>query len=189
MRRGFKSEVEKIAIEIRNELGLSLSQPLNAYSLADHLGIPIVKLNDLRDQGASKTSIRQLTGRGRGEFSAVSVFDGTRCLIVVNESHAPTRLSNTITHELSHLILGHEPSSPIGMGGCRKWDEVQEDEANWLAGELLVPRVTALAIARRQVDVKMAARRLGISEKLLKWRLNHSGASKQAERERANRRF
>lgn len=189
MRTGLKAEAEKISFEIREELGLSLSQPLDSYILANHLGISIIKLSDLLNQDASEASIRQLTGPGRGEFSAVAVFYGTRCLIVVNESHTHSRINNTIAHELSHLILGHEPSSSLRKGGCREWDKTQEDEANWLAGALLVPRVTALAIARRRDNTKMAARKLGVSEKLLIWRLNHTGVRRQVERAQTYRKF
>ena len=73
----------------------------------------------------------------------------------------------------------------MGDGGCRAWDkeqEEQEEEAAWLSGVLLIPNDTALAIVRQGLEVPEAAADYGVSIKMLKYRLNMSGAYVRARR-------
>jgi IrrE N-terminal-like domain len=41
-------------------------------------------------------------------FSAVTVFHGTRSVIVHNDAHAPARQKSDVTHELAHGLLLQE---------------------------------------------------------------------------------
>ena len=91
----------------------------------------------------------------------------------------------TFVHEVGHVLLRHQPPTEIIDAGCRRWDATMELEADWLAGELLVPRRAALEVARQQTDAEAAAQQFGVSRALMEWRLNHSGARKQAARERS----
>lgn len=184
LRRGFKTEAEEISLEVRRELDLKTVDPLDPRDLARHLGVPILGLRDLAKLGADKDAVRHFLGKGQAELSGFVVFRGSRCAVICNESHARTRQNSSLAHELSHLILGHEPAPALGEGGCRRWDQIQEAEADWLGGTLLVPRVAALKIARSREDLREAAKRFGVSRKLMRWRLNHTGALKQAQRER-----
>jgi hypothetical protein len=65
--------------------------------------------------------------------------------------------------------------------GCRHHDPDAEDEANYLAGEVLVTRKAALRVARLGLH-EAEAERLGVSGKMLRWRVNASGAAIQAQR-------
>ena len=77
LRRGFKSEAERLALEVRRELGLRPFDRLRPKLLAHHLGIPVVSLPSLTRYGAAQESIRHLTSNGRSEFSAMTVVRGT----------------------------------------------------------------------------------------------------------------
>jgi len=55
-----------------------------------------------------------------------------------------------------------------------------EDEADLLAGVLLVQRDAALACARVGLPHAVGAVRFGVSADLMRWRTDHSGATKQA---------
>ena len=59
-----------------------------------------------------------------------------------------------------------------------------ESEADWLAGALLVPRDAALRVLREEIPLYTATSTYGVSRPLLEWRLNHTGARVQVERER-----
>lgn len=185
LRRGFKTEAERLAAEIRSEMGLTMYQRLDARVLAEHYGIPVVTLDDLRGLVSDPQSIRHFATKGRGDFSAMTVFRGSRRIIVENSRHSRGRRSNSVIHELAHVILEHEPHGALASGGCRQWDKAMEREADWLAGALLVPRAAAVQVARDGTPVREAAESLGVSAKLLKWRLNATGARIQARRERA----
>lgn len=173
-------------MELRRELDLGAHDPLDAWKLANHLGIETASISDLRSDGVSSETVHHLTRVEPGVFSAGTVFRETRAVIIYNESHARTRTANSIAHEISHVVLEHEPSRHF-IYGCRRWDATQENEADWLAGCLLVPGEAALRIARLGVPIPEAAERFGISHDLMRMRLNVSGAYLRVRRARAGR--
>ena len=81
-----------------------------------------------------------------------------------------------VTHELSHGILLHEPVPALDKHGCRTWRAEVEDEAEWLAGVLLITEEAAVAVARRNIPSAVAAGRYGVSEQMMRYRLNLPGA-------------
>ena len=188
LRHGFKAEAERIALEVREELDLDATEPLDPSKLAAHLAIPVVCLEDMASWGVNPRSIRRLGVEAPEEFSACTIFCGTRRLIIENRAHAATRRSNSLCHELAHAILEHEPAPVRDASGTRVWNAEMESEADWLSGVLLVPRRAALRLARQSVPVELGAATYGVSPALLEWRLNHSGVRTQVSRERARAR-
>lgn len=174
LRRGFKSEANGIALEIRNELELLPTDPLDPLKLAEHLAIPVIPLSAFKRQ--APTMVRQFERVDRSAFSALTVFDGTARIIVHNDSHTAGRQASNVAHEISHGLLLHPPRPALDGGGCRDWDHEQEDEANWLAGALLVPDEAAMVIVRRRLSVGDAARLYGVSESMMTFRLNVTAA-------------
>ena len=74
------------------------------------------------------------------------------------------------------------------MSGCRDWNDINEQEADWLSGELLVPRDMALAVARGRFTKLQARQRLGVGAVMSDWSINKTGALTRVEREQARRR-
>ena len=184
-RRGFKTEAEALVKEVRAELGLAKLDRLDPHRLACHLAIPVSTLSDLPDD---------LDGAGyflsvnREAFSALTVFDRHRRVIVHNDSHSPARQNSNLAHELAHGLLLHEPAPALNrLTGCRDWNDTNEAEAAWLGGVLLVTNDMALAVARGRFTKWEALERFGISEDMLRWRLAVTGAIKRVARERALR--
>lgn len=182
LRRGFKAEAERLASELRAELGIGETAPVDPYLLAEQYGIPIVGLNRLEISPAAASFFR--VGGGKKEFSAATVFAGSKRIIVTNPWHPAGRRANSITHELSHMILEHAPEKAV-PGRARRWNAVLEGEADWLAATVLVPRVAAVEIVAEDMPISDAAIRYGVSEQLMKWRLNATGAYVQLSRRRA----
>jgi hypothetical protein len=183
LRRGFKSEAERVAELVRRDLGLKPLERLDCFALAAEWGIPVVSIGELRADGAREESVRLLLSGDAG-FSATTVVVGTKRLIVYNPRHAAGRSANNLAHELSHVILEHEPAPALGVGGCRHWDGRQEAEADWLGGVLLVPRASALAWMLASGDLDEGARHFGVSADLFRWRVNHTGVMRQVEARR-----
>lgn len=172
-RRGFKTQSTSLVAEVRAELGARLVDPLDPARVASVYGVPVV------------TAAQLANGRPLAappEFSAMTVFRGSRRIIVLNSDHAVTRQRSSLAHELAHLLLEHEPASHL-MNGARMWDPAAEREADWMGAELLVPRQAGLTICRAGEVVEDAATRFGVSAQLLTWRLNASGARTQVQRE------
>lgn len=177
--RGFKAESIRLADEVRDEIGLDAYERLDPLALAGHLGISVIKMRDI---GASPWAVAHFTSVEDGAFSALTVCHGHARLIVVNDSHAPTRQASSVTHELAHGLLMHPPRVAIHHEtGCRNYDPKLEAEADQLAGVLLVTDAAAMRIARNGGDLRAPAAVLGISVPLLRQRLNLSGATKRVQ--------
>jgi Zn-dependent peptidase ImmA (M78 family) len=180
LRHGFKAEAERLAISTRRQLRLSVKDPLDGLELARHLGVPVLSLLDLRNDVTDSRSIDRLLSPRAG-FSAVTVCSESRQLIVFNPAHPPGRRSNSLVHELAHILLRHDPTPAVDRFGCRHWDGQAESEADWLAGVLLVPREGALWWTRNGGDLGSGAAHFGVSESLFRWRVNQTGVLRQVE--------
>ncbi|MBX3260199.1 MAG: ImmA/IrrE family metallo-endopeptidase [Labilithrix sp.] len=181
LRRGFKAEAERIALELRAELKLGAGGRLDPRALAEHLCVPIRTLRDLADVAGD--DVGHFLGHGRSAFSAATIYVGRfNRLIITNPAHARTRQMNSLCHELSHIVLDHESETPRNAGGGRSWNGVQEREADWLAGCLLIPNAAAHAAARAgRTDAEVAAT-FGVSRALATWRMRMTGARIRARR-------
>lgn len=184
-RPGFKSECEDICRELRAELGLGTYAAFDPFALADHLLIPHEPIDQYIGDDRCGWAAVYLTGEGRNEFSAMTVYRGTRKRILYNGQNSPARIHSDVAHELSHVLLEHKPGPVRGDEGSRTWDPSQEREASWMSGVLLVPGHVALRVARLEIPVADAATSYGVSVRLMEWRLNASGARKRVRRERA----
>jgi len=180
VRRGFKKEAKWIARQVRDDLGLSLTDPLDPWRLAELLDIPVLRLSDFQE--SAEGAYHYFRERGRSVFSAVTVFCGNRRLIVHNDSHSPGRQASNVCHELAHGLLLHAPTPILDDKGCRYWSKEIEEEANWLSGVLLVPDEAAIAVVKGGIDLARAAALYGVSVKMMTFRINVSGARKRVRR-------
>ena len=80
--------------------------------------------------------------------------------------------------ESRRLPLGtlHRPGPALDHRGCRRWNSEQEEEANWLAGALLISEEAALQIARSGEPLEEAAKRCRVSQAMITFRLNVTAA-------------
>jgi hypothetical protein len=170
MRWGFKAQANRTAREIRGELGLGATDPLDPWKLAAFLEIPVIGLGDLAK--AIPGAVRHFQEIEPGAFSAATVFASRRRIIVHNDAHSPGRQASNVTHEVAHGLLLHEPIPAFGEHGCRIWRDEVEDEAQWLAGVLLITEEAAVAVARGTIPIDLAASRYGVSEQMMRYRLN-----------------
>jgi Zn-dependent peptidase ImmA (M78 family) len=185
-RWGFKTQAESIAKEVRAELGLQALHRLDPRILAAHLDVPIVSLSDL--ETSAPQGVRHFLEIEPELFSAVTVFRGYHRTIVHNDGHSDGRQSSNIAHEISHGLLMHPPTPALDDRGCRHWDQGIEDEAQYLAGALLLPNDACLAMVFRHASIAEVAAEFGISEKMASYRMNVSGAYRIASRARQRHR-
>lgn len=181
-RPGFKSECEALAAAVRSEIGLSTHEPLNPRALAAHLGIPVHPLSSLAGNNAAAAAIDYVRTIDPSVMSAMTIFPGwprRHRVIIVNDANTPQRQNSDIAHELSHGLRLHEPRHAI-VQGCRDCSKPEEDEAAWLSGCLLVPRDAALAVAMSSTPAERAAAEYGVSNQMMSWRVNVTGAKAQA---------
>jgi Zn-dependent peptidase ImmA (M78 family) len=175
--RGFKTQANELAIELRQELGIERHKPLCPKKLASHLLIPICPLSEFGEQ--IPEAVRYFQEIDLKTFSAVTVFDKHKRLIVYNDAHSVHRQAADLSHELSHAILDHRPDVVFNIWGCRNFNKEYEDQANWLGPTLLIPNEAALHIVRANMDKHEAAKHYGVSLQIVNMRLNLSGALKR----------
>ncbi|HKB50732.1 MAG TPA: ImmA/IrrE family metallo-endopeptidase [Solirubrobacterales bacterium] len=184
-RRGFKSEAHELAAEVRADLGLGGLDCLQPLALVEQLAIPAIPLSDYA--ATIPTEVRQLCFIDRGAFSAVTVFCGNKRVIVYNDAHHPGRQTSDITHEAAHALLHHPPAPAFDPFGCRHLNEDHEEEARFLGAALLLTEEAAMDVVRRGLSEREAAANYGITPKLLRYRVNVTGAKKRVARARRSR--
>jgi Zn-dependent peptidase ImmA (M78 family) len=176
-RRGFKKEANDIARAVRADLSLAASAPIDVWTLAAELGIPLVKLSEFAKRAPD--AVWHFTTIETGAFSAMTVFCGERRMIVYNDGHTITRQASDIAHELAHALLFHPPQTALSEHGCRNWSDTYEDEASWLGGALLISEEAALLIARRRMSLDDAAVLYGVSRDMVTYRMNVTAARRR----------
>jgi Zn-dependent peptidase ImmA (M78 family) len=184
--RGFKTWCEEFSIQIRREMRLSSVSPLDPLDLAKVLDVDLREPYQL--DGLPADVSERLINKHAGSWSAVSVSHGDKRLIVHNPTHSRPRRNSNLMHEMAHILLEHEPThvfiSPQAGYALRTHDENQESEAAWLAGCLLLPRPALLYIRKRGLDDDAACGEYGVSEDLLRFRMNATGVNVQLKRTR-----
>ena len=186
MERGFKSRCEAMANSLRAALGLEPRDPLPVDQLASFLGVTIWSLHDL--EGVTSEDIHQLTEVDPDSWSAITVAVAGREAIIVNPVHGSGRYASDIMHELAHLLLKHQASTMFFVGeqdiALRGYNRSIEEEANWLAGALLLPRVALMDIRRRRLPPEDACEMYGVSQRMLNYRTTATGVDRQFQRSR-----
>lgn len=187
LRRGFKSEAELIAGDVRKKLGVGSSESVTPKMIADLLGIKIHAGDDL----IRFEKFKELEELQPGAFSACTLQpNGKEKVIVYNPLCAKSRTRSDLAHELAHILLNHNMSQIVRLGDITflSCDQTQEEEAAWLSGCLLLPRALLLAEVRRGSDAKAIARSYGVSEKMAQYRLNVTGVVRQHQASKRKRR-
>lgn len=178
LRRGFKAEAERLAEEIRAEMGLEADESALPRAVAAHLSIEVRMGSDL----LPKARFAELEKIQPGAFSACT-FRPTpeRVVIVLNPLFSEARRNSDLAHELAHVLLDHDLSRIERVGELSFFvcDADQEEEAAWLSGCLLLPRPLLLRQLRRGVTAQEIAAQLCISEHMVTYRINVTGVRRQ----------
>lgn len=180
-RRGFKSQCERRSVELRKLLGLCKSAPLSAKRLAEHLGVTVCSVDDF--SGLDSKDRQVLVDPLDDSWAALTLRIGTENLVVFKPVPSCGRKNSVIMHELAHIVLGHELASACiaSDGSLMPWnfDQDQEDEADWLAGALLLPRPALVSIRFRGLSDESACERYKVSRGMLTWRMRMTGVKFQ----------
>jgi Zn-dependent peptidase ImmA (M78 family) len=188
LQHGFKARAERISADVRNQLGLKLIAPLCPWALAKHLGIIVLKPEDL---SLSTHDVHQLTVVDPDAWSAMTVREAGLTGVVVNPTHPKARQRNSLMHEIAHIYLrhvGHRVDiSEQGLLLVSDFSPDQEEEADWLAGALLIPREALLAERSAGATPDQICVQYGVSKELCNWRLRMTGIEAQIQNRRRRR--
>ena len=183
MERGFKTRCEEMSRSLRAELGLDSATLLAAKQLASYLGVYLWSVEDL---GLAPSDVTQLVHNDPDSWSAITVSAADRDAIILNPNHRLGRYSSDVMHELAHLLLGHKPSTMFFAGqenlALRGFNKAAEEEANWLAGALLLPRDALVRLRTRNCPTEVACDEFGVSRQMLDFRMRVTGVERQFSR-------
>lgn len=187
LKRGYKTWCENNAALVRKELGLAAADPLSPSAYASHLGVLL--WTPAMVPGLDPSDLAQLTQTDPSSWSALTLRSNDTCLVIVNSAHSAGRQANSIVHELAHFVLGHKAArldvSELGHLLLESYDPVQEEEADWLAGTLLLPRPALLLCCENSDTTREIAQTYGVSIDLVDWRLRMTGVATQVSRRRS----
>ena len=86
-------------------------------------------------------------------------------------------------HELAHIILDHSKAridiADDGLMWLKTYPKTLEDEANWLAATMLLPRDGLLKVCLENNTLESIASIFGVSTALVRMRINRTGISRQ----------
>lgn len=185
MRRGFKAEAERTAERLRRDLGLGPSERLDPVVLASGVGAEVRCADELTD----RAKLELLEELQPGAFSACTLTVGARHVIIYSPLSSAGRTSSDIAHEVAHIVLAHQVNQVEQVGALRFFtcDPDEEQEANWLAGCLLLPRPLLMQAVRRGLAVPDLAEEYGVSEQMAAFRLRTTGVERQIAATRSRR--
>lgn len=185
MRRGFKAEAERLAEKVRADMGKRPIDPLDALELARHVGADVRRADEL----TSLEKLQTLEELQPGAFSACTFTVGDRHVIVYSPLASAGRTQSDIAHEVAHIVLAHSMKTVQAIGGVSFFtcDADEEQEANWLAGCLLLPRRLVYLAAKRGLDSAEIAEAYSVSEPMASFRLRTTGVMRQLNAASARR--
>lgn len=173
--RGFKARANRIALHVREKMGLTPVAPINPFKICSHFEIRVIALSEL------PPDCTKFLHSDMSSFSAMIVPRGAITAIVHNDSHHPHRQRSNVCHELAHCFLGHTCAPPLTSDGDRFHDGGMEAEAHFLAGALLITNEAAFHIMRNY-STEQAQNIYGVSRQMLDYRLRISGAETRFRR-------
>jgi len=177
VRRGFKAEAERLAATVRQEMGVGPADPLHAADLARHVDAEVRSAEEL----TSRAKLEALEELQPGAFSACTFTIDKRHVVVYSPLASPGRTQSDIAHEIAHILLKHEIKTVQKIGSLSFFtcDSDEEQEANWLAGCLLLPRDLLLEAAKRGLGPAEIAAQYNVSEQMAAFRLRTTGVDRQ----------
>ena len=186
MRRGFKTQAERLANEVREKHGCADDEPAPLDAVAEDLGIEILAADVL----VSRARLEELQELQPDAFSAATFSRPSGGKVVVyNPLGTEGRVRSNQAHELAHVLLDHKVRTIERVGELKflTCDVEQEEEADWLGGCLLLPRELLLKAAFKGMSAQAISDKYKTSEPMARFRLNASGVLVQVGRAKAAR--
>lgn len=184
--RGFKTWCENTAAGLRRDVGVLPHDPLPPVRLAEHLGIVVWRVDEV--PGLASDALAVLVDQDPDSWSAVTLRTDAGSVIIVNSAHSDARLASSTMHELAHLVLEHDGTrvdiTPDQMMLLHGYDKEQENDADWLAGCLLLPRVALLRSRELKWSDTQITAHYGVSRDMLTYRLRMTAVDSQMARRR-----
>lgn len=175
-----KKKREADAVDIRTLVQPSFEKPLNPFELAASLGIDAITPYEI--DNTDQNCISNLCNHYSREWDAftLAAFEICKIIIVYNPEKAPKRINATIMEEISHILLGHEPTQIAEQNGAffRDYNSAQEEEAKYVGWAALLPRESLKWAISKKLTLEEISDHFGASQKMIEYRLNRTNLKK-----------
>ncbi|MBZ0317915.1 MAG: ImmA/IrrE family metallo-endopeptidase [Anaerolineae bacterium] len=187
MRRGFKADAERQALDLRQSLSLSIAVPLIGTQLAKHLEVLVSSANRIpRIPNEIREQLWEADNMSWSAFTISHEHKGKR--VFYNPTHPRGRHESNVMHEISHILCNHAPSKFVTFENCdfslRTCDPEQEEEADWFSGCLKLPRESLIWAVRQKMENEEIASHFVTSLEMVKFRRNVTGVDRQIQQGR-----
>lgn len=171
---------ERIAIEVKEELGLGPYAAVDPYEVLEEVPARLVPREALR--GVSVETLRVLTDEGSASWSAVGL--GTSPLdeaemILLNPSDHEHRQRVSLMEEIVHIVRDH-PRTSLDFDGDGAWDRPYdgeaEDEAYNVGAACIIPyRPLFNRVSDCNESAARIARAYSVSREYVMYRIKRAG--------------
>jgi hypothetical protein len=175
---------------LRQLLNLAPHDLLDPFVLAEKVGLKLVDVCELCEQLGSEfrklVLVKDKDGWSGGVF-ARPLPDGKR-VCILNSTHGGRRTKITLMEEIAHVHLKHKPTGLMRSADglrMRNYDKTQEEDAYGVGAAALLPWASFFQAINRGATVNELAEEYDLSEPLIRYRIQITGAHRlyQARRQ------
>lgn len=170
---GEAERLERCAIAAKRVFGLPDGAVVDPYDVATKLTIPVI---GAREQFAVIPEPARTAMLSSRQWSAGTIEGPRGPLIILNPMHADTRLRVTLAEEISHLVMGHPPSTITA--GARTYVGTVEAEAFSVGGALVMPYGRLFTLVKAGASIDAIASAFSFSRQIARCRVNRTGLSR-----------
>lgn len=169
---GDASQIELWAAAGKRCLGVPTSAALDPWAAAASVEIRVLgdEYFETRQQ-----SIRVALTAASASWSGGALRVGDDYLIILNPLHDRVRQRTTLAEELTHIVMGHEPSWLDPVAGTRTHDPEVEQQAYEVGGAMLLPYSQLFWHVKRKATCASIAGHYKVSEHFVRYRINRCG--------------
>jgi len=161
---------ERMGLQIRSFVGISLNVKLDAFGLAKSINARVLYISDLAElPESSRVLLDAIEGWSGGATQDLG--DGSY-VIVLNKRHSLGRQTATLMEEVCHIIFGHKLSviMPSQLGG-RNYNFKIEEEAYTVGAAALVPYFSLKEMLGSGSSIRKISSNFGVSPSLVMYRI------------------
>lgn len=172
---GEAARIELCAVAAKRCLGVASSAALDPWDAAERADIDVRYPDELGDlDDATRASLVQ----NSTSWSGGAISREGSWMVIMNPLHDPVRQRATLAEELTHIVMGHTPSTIDTVTGTRSYDDDCEDEAYAVGGAMLLPYSHLFWRVKRGTQRATIAADYIVSAPFVTYRINRCGLSR-----------
>lgn len=172
---GEAARIELCAAAAKRCLGVAASAALDPWDAARRMHIDVRSPDEVR--GLGDTTRASLVLNSTSWSGGAISLEGS-WVVILNPLHDQVRQRATLAEELTHIVMGHPPSTIDPITGKRSYRDDCEEEAYAVGGAMLLPYSHLFWRVKRGAVRSAIAEGYNVSEPFVVYRINRCGLSR-----------